>query len=569
MIHRADTIVEILCRRIDTDGPLPAIAVKEAGQFRWRTWHDLAGDIAQSVAVLLELGVRRGDRVAQLSENRYEWIVLDLAIQMAGGVHVPIHAPLTGPQVVWQVRHSGAKLLFVSGPVQAAKLAAPAADFPPEVVVVAYDDCPEPLAGRAVATLRQAQNRANLAPGIDVACQTRHSIAADSLATILYTSGTTGEPKGVMLTQGNLASNAGATMEAFGCDERQLRLNFLPLSHVFARTCDLYCWLVEGSRLALAESRETVVADCQALQPTCLNGVPYFFDKLYRALGERGAQSTPGALRALLGGAIARCCAGGAALPIHLFDFFQDQGVPLLQGYGLSESSPVITLSTVEHNRRGSSGRAIPGIEVRIAADGEILTRGPHVMSGYYENPSATAAVLSADGWLATGDLGQIDADGFLFITGRKKELLVTSGGKNIAPVFLESLLTQDPLILQALVVGDGRSYLSALIVPNLDVLGAELRSRGLAVTAPELSLRHPETLALYRERIDRQLAQVAPYEQVRRFTLLPRGFSIEAGELTPKLSLRRQEIGKHFAAEIEALYAPAERQNSVSQTAR
>jgi long-chain acyl-CoA synthetase len=556
MIHQADTIVEILCRRIDTDGPNPALAVKEGGQFRWRTWNDLAGDIARYSAVLVELGVQRGDRVAQLSENRYEWIVMDLAIQMAGAIHVPIHAPLTGPQVAWQVRHSGAKVLLVSGPEQAAKLASPEANLPQAIVLVAYEPCPDSIAGRKIATLSELKAAADLSKGIDAACQTRKTITADSLATILYTSGTTGEPKGVMLTQGNFASNACATIEAFGCGENELRVNLLPLSHVFARTCDLYCWLVEGTRMGLAESRESVIADCQVLKPTHLNGVPYFYDKVYRALCERGAQKAPGALKVILGGAIEKCCAGGAALPDHLFDFFREQGVPLLQGYGLSESSPVITLSTVEHNRRGSCGRAIPGIELRIAEDGEILTRGPHVMPGYYENPQATAEVLHDD-WLATGDLGRLDADGFLYITGRKKEILVTSGGKNIAPVYLESLLTQDPLILQAMVVGDGRPCLAALVVPNPDALLTEMHRRGITLGTPEMTARHPDVVALFRERIDKQLANVAPYEQIRKFTLLTRGFTIEAGELTPKLSLRRQEIGKHFQAEIDAMYAP------------
>jgi len=543
MIHQADTIVEILARRIDADGPNPALAVKEGGQFRWRTWNDLAGDIAQYAAVLVELGVQRGDRVAQLSENRYEWIVMDLAIQMAGAIHVPIHAPLTGPQIAWQVRHSGAKVLLISGPEQAAKLAPAAADLPQDVSLVAYDACPEPIGGRKITTLSELKAAADLSKGIDAACQTRKSIAADSLATILYTSGTTGEPKGVMLTQGNFASNACATIEAFGCGENELRLNLLPLSHVFARTCDLYCWLVEGSRLALAETRESVIADCQALKPTHLNGVPYFYDKVYRGLCEKGVENMPGILKGALGGAIETCCAGGAALPDHLYDYYHGQGVPLLQGYGLSESSPVITISTDKQHRRSSCGRPIPGVEVRIAEDGEILTRGPHVMTGYYKNDAATAEVLT-DGWLATGDLGRLDGDGFLYITGRKKEILVTSGGKNIAPVYLESLLTEDPLILQAMIVGDGRSYLAALIVPNQELLAAELARRGGSDAA-----------AIVRERINQRLASVSQYEQVGKFVLLSRPFSIEAGELTPKLSLRRQEIAAHFAAEIESMY--------------
>ena len=542
MFQPADTIVEMLCRRVDSDGPREALGVKRGGKYEWLTWNDLAGAVARTTAVLAELGIRPGDRVAQLSENRYEWIIADLAIQMAGAIHVPIHAPLTGVQAAWQVKHSGAKVLLLSGPAQAAKLSTLPADELAGVACASYEPCAEPLFGRQAALFSELQAAADLSKGIDAACQARKAAAADSLVTILYTSGTTGEPKGVMLTQGNLASNACATIEAFGYRPDQLRVNFLPLSHIFARTCDLYCWIAEGSQLALAESRETVIADCQTVRPTCLNGVPYFYDKVYRGLCEKGVQNVPGILKSVLGGAIQTCCAGGAALPDHLYDYYHAQGVPLLQGYGLSESSPVITISTNEHHRRGSCGRAIPGVEVQIAADGEIMTRGPHVMTGYYKSDAATAEVLQG-GWLATGDLGRLDDDGFLYITGRKKEILVTSGGKNIAPVYLESLLTEDPLILQAMVVGDGRPYLAALIFPNSELLAVESACRG------------GDAAAVIRERINQRLANVSQYEQVGRFVLLPRPFSIEAGELTPKLTLRRKEIAAHFAAEIESMY--------------
>jgi long-chain acyl-CoA synthetase len=554
MIHHADTIVEILCRRIETDGERPALAVKQAGQFRWFTWNDLAADIAQSTAVLVELGVAPGDRVAHLSENRYEWVIADFAIQMAGAIHVPIHAPLTGQQIAWQVRHSGAKVMLLSNREQAAKLMPLSAEQLPEVKFVSYDPCPEPLAGKAVETVGTLKAAAKLEKGIEAACQSRKKTVPESLATILYTSGTTGEPKGVMLTQHNLATNTLATIDAFGHTDDDLRLNFLPLSHIFARTCDLYCWLAGGTRMAIAESRDTVIADCQAIHPTILNGVPHFYDRVYRGLCEKGLAETPGALRGALGGAVRVCCGGGAALPVHLFDYFHGHGVPLLQGYGLTESSPVITLSSETAFRRGASGRPIAGIEVRLADDGEILTRGPHVMRGYYENPAATAEVLK-DGWLYTGDLGHLDADNFLTITGRKKEILVTLGGKNIAPVFLESLLTQDPLILQALVVGDDRPCLAALIVPNPEPLKAELSRLGIAVATHHEALQHPQVLELFEQRIAERLKDVSPFEQVRRFVLLPRSFTIDEGEMTAKLSLRRKVIEQHFAAEIETLY--------------
>lgn len=555
---QADTIIELFCLRIEADGRAEALAIKRGGQYQWQNWSSVATDVANAAAVLVRLGVQRGDRVAQVSENRYEWIIADLSIQMAGAVHVPIHPTLSGPQIAWQIRHSTPRVVLLSGEHQAAKLAALGGDCPAGVRWLAFDACQQRLNGSQIESFAGALASADLFQGTAAACETRATAKPDDLATILYTSGTTGEPKGVMLTQGNLASNACSTIGAFGQLPNQTRLNFLPLSHIFARTCDLYCWLVEGSQMAIAESRETVIADCQAIHPTYLNGVPYFFERVYRALCGFGQHEKPGALRGILGGSIEKCCAGGAALPDYLYDYFQSQGVPLLQGYGLSESSPVITISTGEAHRRASCGRAIPGIELRIAEDGEILTRGPHVMTGYYQNPTATAEVLH-DGWLATGDLGRLDSDGFLYITGRKKEILVTSGGKNIAPVYLESLLTEDPLILQAMVVGDGRSCLAALIVPNSDMLKHELSQRGLGNLKPDESLSHPEVLAIYRARIDQRLTSVSPHEQVRRFTLLRAPFSIEAGELTPKLSLRRQTIGQRYAAEIEAMYEKAD----------
>jgi long-chain acyl-CoA synthetase len=560
MMLTADTIVELLCRRIDASASAPALAAKRrssgepGGRYAWATWNEVAADVSQAVAALVSLGVQPGDRVVQISENRYEWIIVDLALHMAGAVHVPIHPTLSGPQIAWQIRHCGARVALLSGPHQAAKLAALGDDCPAGLRWVSYDACDDQLAGSPVKSLDQIKTDADLNRGIEAACAARTAARPSDLATILYTSGTTGEPKGVMLTQGNLASNACATIEAFGYVPDQLRINFLPLSHIFARTCDLYCWLVEGSRLALAESRETIIADCQAVHPTCLNGVPYFFDKVYRGLCAAGTQDVPGALKAALGGAIEKCCAGGAALPDYLYDYYHTQGLPLLQGYGLTESSPVITISTLAHHRRGSCGRAIPGVEVRIAEDGEILTRGPHVMAGYYRSEAASAEVLHG-GWLATGDLGRLDDEGFLYITGRKKEILVTLGGKNIAPVYLESLLTEDPLIAQALIVGDGQPFLTALIVPNFDVFKFQLQERGLGALPLAEALVHPEVAAMFRARIDRRLAAVSPHEQVGKFTLLARPFTIDAGELTPKLSLRRHEIAAHYAAKIEAMY--------------
>ncbi|MBP88966.1 MAG: hypothetical protein CMJ64_20010 [Planctomycetaceae bacterium] len=549
----AETIVDLFVDRVRSSETAPALWIKR-GEWTSLTWNEVSQDVYRTAAWLERCGVQPGDRVVQLSENRYEWIIVDLAIHLARAIHVPIHAPLTGEQVAYQVRDSGARMMLLSNAEQAGKLFATSDVLPDDLRVFSFEECQAAPGSRPVEWFWEARADCDPATAQRLQDASLAHLNGDSLATILYTSGTTGEPKGVMLTHRNLVSNTLGTVDAFGLEGDDLRLNFLPLSHIFARTCDLYTSIATGAQLALAESRETVVADCAAIRPTILNGVPYFFDKVMRALTEAGKADDPEALRDILGGRIRMCCSGGAALPDHVFDFYTERDVPLLQGYGLTESSPVITLSSPTQVKRGAVGRTIPDVEVKIADDGEILTRGPHVMSGYYKDDAATTELLRG-GWLHTGDLGKIDDDGFLFITGRKKELIVTSGGKNIAPVYLESLLTEDPLILQAVVLGDDKKFLSALIVPDPEGLRREIDARKIAVMSAAAALKHNDVLKLFGERIADCLQSVSPYEQVRKFTLMDRGFTVESGELTPKLTLRREQIVAKCRSLIDAMY--------------
>ncbi|MCP3693863.1 MAG: AMP-binding protein, partial [Planctomycetaceae bacterium] len=439
---------------------------------------------------------------------------------------------------------------------QAAKLAATRTDLPSDVQVVSYDPCSQEVAGTEILLLDQLVETIPRALDDLLAA----SVQSDSLATILYTSGTTGDPKGVMLTQENLVSNAAGTLESFGQEPGDVRLGFLPLSHIFARTCDLYTWLFGGTELALAESRDTVLADCAEIQPMLLNAVPYFYDKLYRSLQDQGLLETPGILRKLLGGRIRSCCSGGAALPNNVFDFFLGQEVPLYQGYGLTEASPVITVSSTEQVKRGSVGKPLKDVEVQLADDGEIITRGAHVMAGYYGNLAATQEVVQ-DGWLYTGDLGSLDEEGFLFITGRKKEIIVTLGGKNIAPVLLESLLLEDPLIEQVMVIGSERKFLVALIYPGLTALSREMGEATMTPLDASGLATDARVLRLFEERIGDRLADLSPYEQIGQFVLIDRPFSQEFNELTPKLSLRRAEVEENFSQQIEAMYQATRRQ--------
>jgi long-chain acyl-CoA synthetase len=543
------TLVHLFLDRVASSGDMTAIWIGKDGAFQPRTWNELARDVYR-VATSLSEFVEPGERVVQLSENRYEWIVCDLAIQLARAIHVPIHAPLASAQVIAQIRDCDARVALTSTAEQVEKILVGGEELPRGLRLFCFDHTADLDAVEPFSRLLDEQQGST----DSVVHAAREHVTSESIATLLYTSGTTGEPKGVILTQRNLTSNALGTLAAIEQTSDDLRVNFLPLSHVFARTCDLYTWIALGSQLALATSRESVIADCQTLHPTTLNGVPYFFDKIRRVLIEKGKEDEPDALKNLFGGKIRFVCSGGAALPDHVFDFYQARGVPILQGYGLTETSPVISVSSLKHLRRGASGKAIQDVEVRIADDDEILTRGPHLMSGYYQRPDATAEVIQ-DGWFHTGDYGDVDEDGFLFVRGRKKEIIVTSGGKNVSPVQLESLLTEEPLILQAIVIGDDRNYLTALIVPDHDQLRNAIIKHKWQIISPAQAISHPQVTALFEQRIQRQLATVSRYEQVRAFTLLNRGFTIESGEMTPKLSLRRDVIAKNFAAQIEAMY--------------
>ncbi len=550
------SLISLFLDHVADEGDRPALHVKQSGSFVPVTWNELAREVRRAAAALRRLGVTPGDRVVQLSENRYEWIVTDLAVLMARGVHVAIHATLSGPQIAYQIGDCEPRVIIVSTQAQADKLAGE--ELPAVAAILSHEACMWP-AGCSHAAIRrclEAVAEVSDDEATSVEREATEHLTADDLATILYTSGTTGEPKGVMLTHGNLRTNAAATLATFGSQPGDVVLNWLPLSHIYARTCDYYtCLAARQMELALAESRDTIIADCHAVRPTFINAVPYFYDKIARHIRESGQTDVPGAIRDLLGGRMRLCCAGGAALPNHVAEFFNRQSMRLLQGYGLTESSPVISFST-DPTKVGSVGPAIPGVEVRIADDGELLTRGPHVMRGYWRKPEETAKTVR-DGWLHTGDLGRLDADGLLYITGRKKELIVTSGGKNIAPVLIESLLTEDPLIQQAMVIGDGRNYLAALIVvheANLaEAVGHVFNVPGTLKTCPTTD---PRIRALFAERIAERLTSLSRHEQIGQFTLLAQPFTVDRGELTPTLKLRRNVITEHYAAEIEAMYS-------------
>ncbi len=537
------TLVTLLREQVRRDPQRPALRFRDQeGNWTTWSWQELASRVVGLAQMLRDrFGVQPQDRVAQVAENSPHWILLDLATLSLGAVHVPMHATLGGSQIATQVQDCQPRVLVVSGPQQWEKLASE--QLPSECQVASHQPCPEP-----VVHLDPLLSRLSYEEALEFLDQAVQQVKPQDLATILYTSGTTGEPKGVMLTHANLASNALATIQVFEHRPGDVRLCWLPLSHIFARTCDLYTWLAAPEvELALALSRDTLLEDLAAVRPTLLNGVPYFFERVMREV-----RSMPEVLPQVFGGRLRACCSGGAALPEHVARFYLKHGITLIQGYGLTETSPVATVC-LDPEKAPSAGTPIPGTEIKIADDGEILIRGPLVMKGYWNRPEATAEVIR-QGWLHTGDLGYLDSEGYLFITGRKKEIIVTSGGKNIAPVMIEGLLTQDPLIQQAMIVGDDRPFLVALIVVEPQRLKQELQQQGIEAPWPEC-LRDARVEQLFRQRINHLLEHLSPHEQVGQFALLAEPFTIQKGELTPTLKLRRNVIQQHYAEVIEELY--------------
>ncbi len=498
------SLVELLAATVARCGNEPALASIGDTDLAWWTWNDLARHVEQQATSLKEFGVAPGDRIVQVGPNSVEWIVNDLAMLSIGAVHVPLHTSLPESQQQEQIDHSGAKWLV--GPE-----------------------------GR--------MERLPVTSSVELS-------SPEGLATILYTSGTTGYPRGVMLSHANLAANAIATGDAFESNAQELRLLVLPLSHIYARTCDLYCWVYRGSRLVVGRGRDHFLDDCQRVRPTVINAVPY----LYQKLVDMTAGSPSKLLRELLGGSIRQCFCGGAALAPGLMLRFREEGIPLLPGYGLTETSPVVTVSTIEDHAPGTVGRVLPNVDVRLGEDGEIMMRGASVMLGYWRDADATAAVMR-DGWFHSGDLGEWDQAGRLKIVGRKKELIALSTGKKVSPSEVESLLTSSPLIEQAMVVGEGQSHIAALIVPNPAAFRREIKRHRLWVWSKRRAVTHPKVVEIYRQEIARVLVDLPASHQVRDFVIVTRGFSIERGELTAKLSLRRSVIESALARELQSLF--------------
>jgi long-chain acyl-CoA synthetase len=549
-------IAEAHRRQAERLGPQVAVRYKRGGAWRDLTWSDYRADVLACAAALVEAGLRPGDRVGLLGENRVEWMVADLGILAAAGVTVSPHAALSARQVRYEMHDAGVRFLFVSTAAQCDKVRQVRDELPELRVVVAFDAA---AAGNGVESWDDFRRRGRESlPRHEAELARREAaLGPDDLAAILYTSGTTGNPKGVMLTHGNILSNVDQCMQAERIQPDDVALCWLPLSHIYARTCDFYQRVLSGTVLCLSESAETVVADIAEIQPTHVSCVPRFYEKLLAAVGSPDPAVTSERLRKVFGPRIRFLGAGGAPLPWSIEKTLLDAGLPILPGYGLTESAPVLTFNLTTHSKPGTAGKVLPGVEIKIAPDGEILARGPNIMPGYWNNLDATAEAIR-DGWLHTGDLGALDADGFLTITGRKKELLVLSNGKKVVPTHIEGLLVADDCIDQAVVHGEGRHFLTALLVPHWGNLRKALTDGGQSMpdgTSEEELAAHPAVHEELRKRVSQRLTEVAGYEQVKKFRVLPRPFTVADGELTVSLKTRRGVIFEKHRAELESLY--------------
>ena len=545
---------------------------------------------------LRALGLKEGDRVAILSETRVEWSVCDYACICTGILDVPIYSTLTAPQVAYILENSEASLVFASTPDQARKAKAAGREGGRDIQVVVFDSSDSLPEGVVVWDDFLAMGR-EVAAGIDDEAfrTTALDTEPDDLVTLLYTSGTTGPPKGVMLTHNNLWSNVASSAQLLPRQEGDTALVFLPLSHVLQRMAS-YLYFARGDPAAYAHSMTTVAEDMRLVRPHIVASVPRLYEKVYNSVmeaeglkkrliqwaeqvGEAWAEETlagrePSAvlkvayrladalvfkkIRAAMGGRVRYFISGGAPLAPDINRFFFAAGIWILEGYGLTETSPVTNVNSFEDFRIGTVGKPIPGTEISIAENGEILIRGPQVMKGYYKLPDATAEAIDDEGWFHSGDVGEIDEDGFLRITDRIKDIIVTAAGKNIAPQPIENLLKTNDFVEQAVMIGDRRSFCVLLIVPSFPNLESWARKIDVEVSDTRALLARSEVHELMEEQIFTALKGLARYETPKKIGLVESPFTIEDGTLTPTQKVKRRAVEARYSELIEAFYLEA-----------
>jgi len=592
-----DTIPHRLLRQAARHPSTIAYQTKLEGRWHPTTWQTFADQVRTAARALIALGFPPGGKVAMLGFNRPEWVILDLAGMVAGGAAAGIYTTCSADEVQYIVHHSEAHVVLVEDAGQLAKVMAQRAALPLlRWIVMMRGAAAPPGSGPDLLTWDQFLGKAAAIP--DAVLDARlDAIDPEALATLIYTSGTTGPPKGVMLSHRNLAFTAQLLIDVGHSRDGDVSLSYLPLSHIAEQMATIHVPVTAGSTVYFAESIDQVPQNLKECRPTVLFGVPRIWEKFHAGLGARLAEVT-GPRRRLLDWARAVCTevhahndrgapiprrlgaqyalanrlvirkikaaigldrartliSGAAPIAPDVLAFFASIDLPVREIYGQSEDSGPTSHNLPGRTRVGSVGPPLPGLEVKIAQDGEILVRGPNVFLGYYKEPEATAETLQ-DGWMCSGDLGAFDADGFLTITGRKKEIIITAGGKNIAPKNIEASIKQAPIVGEAVVIGDRRKFLSALVTLDEDAA----RKLAPTITDPAALAAAPEIRAVIQQQIDAVNQALARVEQIKKFTILPRPFSIATGELTPTMKIKRKAIAERYQREIEAMYAGGE----------
>lgn len=583
------TVNDVLVRATGRGDRTVLMVQEEAGRWSPISSVDLYGRVRALADVLRSWGVEKGDRVALLAENRWEWPVTDFAVLALGGVDVPLYPTLTTEQIGYMLRDSGAKVAFVSTAEQYQKVRQ-AGELPDLKVVVVMDPGENEGAESFSNLMKEAPEKQQRDAAFDVMLKTARP---EDLATIIYTSGTTGEPKGVMLTHGNLASNLNYSTGPLGLGDKDTGISFLPLSHVTARHLD-YALMCHGTKVAYCAKFDQLPEAMRVVRPTIFVAVPRVYEKIRQAVEAKSAQSplkhrifqwalkvgkahraeilegkkvggTSWAIANKLvfskiadafGGEVRIFIAGGAPLGVDTAGWFADAGISILEGYGLTETSPVIALNYPGVNRIGTVGRPLENVKCRFAEDGELEVKGPSIFVGYWKKERETKEAFAEDGWFRTGDIGNRDEQGFLSITDRKKELLKTSGGKLIAPQPIENKLKANTLVGNAALVGDKHKFACVLISPNLVALKGWAGGQGLQAGDLTTLVRNPKVIQAYQQIVDRVNQELAHFESIKRICVVPDEWSVETDELTPSLKLKRRIVEKKYEKQIADFYA-------------
>jgi long-chain acyl-CoA synthetase len=549
--------------------------------------HELLARVHYLANVFVTWGIVKGDRIALLAENRWEWAVVDFATLVLGAVDVPIYPTLTADQIALLLIDSGARVAVVSTEAQYSKLASIRSRTKLEHIIVMDE-----LVDDGATPISSLLQKADPSPADMQQWLRSFGVKPEDLATLIYTSGTTGEPKGVMLTHGNIASNLNHSTPTFAWNTDSSCISFLPLSHITARHLD-YALFCKGATLAYCGNFDKLPAALTVVKPTVFVAVPRVYEKIREVVERRAASKatvkklftwalatgkrhreeillgrTPSSFRWRLadrlvfkkvkqafGGRVRDYIAGGAPLGLETAGWFADVGIRIFEGYGLTETSPVLALNNAQNHRMGSVGKPIESVECQIAPDGEVLVRGPFVFAGYWHKPEATREVMEPDGWFHTGDIGRLDQDGFLYITDRKKELIKTSGGKMIAPQPIESKLNNSPLVACAAVVGDRHKFLSVLIAPAFPALEILAQQKGIAFASRAELVSDPRVQAEYQLLVDQVNESLANFETIKRFHLVTEEWSMDSGEFTPTMKLKRRVVAQRYAQQIAAIY--------------